>query len=242
MKHAVLFALVVCVQSVKLPPNFQKCNRKQPDLKECVLKAAQHGVPQLTRPFKNLNLPSLDPFIVPAITIKAGSGKVAINQDLKDCNHHGFNKMQLDQFEFDFEKKSLRVKGMFPKITITCQYELDGKVLLLPIKGKGGSTVVLDNLQVVNLLGYEEVRKNDKTYARFVKSDLDMSPGLIHFNFDNLFNGDKALGDSINKVMNENWKEVFEDVKSDYTETVNRILLSLLNGFFSKVSIEEAFD
>jgi hypothetical protein len=44
---------------------------------------------------------------------------------------------------FDFEKKSLRVKGVFPKITITCQYELDGKVLLLPIKGKGGSTVVL---------------------------------------------------------------------------------------------------
>jgi hypothetical protein len=101
---------------------------------------------------------------------------------------------------------------------------------------------LVDNLQVVNLLGYEEVRKNGKTYARFVKSDLDMSPGLIHFNFDNLFNGDKALGDSINKVMNENWKEVFEDVKSDYTETVNRILLSLLNGFFSKVSIEEAFD
>jgi hypothetical protein len=44
---------------------------------------------------------------------------------------------------FDFEGKTLTVAGTFPEIRIECQYELDGKVLLLPIKGTGFSTLVL---------------------------------------------------------------------------------------------------
>jgi hypothetical protein len=44
---------------------------------------------------------------------------------------------------FDFEGKTLTVAGTFPEIRIECQYELDGKVMLLPIKGTGFSTLVL---------------------------------------------------------------------------------------------------
>jgi hypothetical protein len=104
------------------------------------------------------------------------------------------------------------------------------------------SVSILDNLKIVDLLKYEEERKGDKAYMKFVESDLDIDPSLITFKFERFFSEDQSLADNVNKVMNDNWKEVFEDVKADYTEAVNRILLSLLNGFFSKVSIEEAFD
>jgi hypothetical protein len=92
------------------------------------------------------------------------------------------------------------------------------------------------------VLTYEEVKKKGKTFMKFVKSDMKMTPGKMHFRFDNLFDGDKTLGDNINQVLNDNWEVVYQDVEDPYTELVNRIWLSLLNGFFSKVSIEEAFD
>jgi hypothetical protein len=95
---------------------------------------------------------------------------------------------------------------------------------------------------VKSVLDYEEVKKKGKTYIKFVKSEMKMTPEKIHFRFDNLFNGDKTLGDNINQVLNDNWAVVYEDIEDSYTELVNRIWLSLLNGFFSKVSIEEAFD
>ncbi|KAJ3618238.1 hypothetical protein MTP99_006259 [Tenebrio molitor] len=242
MRSVAILALVLCVQSTKLPPNFQKCNRNQPDLKECVLKAAQHAVNQLGKPYRSLNVPSLDPLTISEISIGAGQGKVSLEQNFKDCSLYGFNNMEVEQFEFDLEGRVLQVKGTFPKIIIKCQYQASGQILILPIKGQGKAELVLDNLKIVDLLKYEEERKGDKAYMKFVESDLDIDPSLITFKFERFFSEDQSLADNVNKVMNDNWKEVFEDVKADYTEAVNRILLSLLNGFFSKVSIEEAFD
>ncbi|RZC37203.1 JHBP domain containing protein [Asbolus verrucosus] len=99
-----------------------------------------------------------------------------------------------------------------------------------------------ENLKADCLLGYEEVKRRDKTHIRFVSSKLDIDPSLMSFEFENLFDGERELGDNINKVLNDNWKEVFADVKNDYIELVNQILLGLMNKFFDKVSLEEAFD
>jgi hypothetical protein len=43
-------------------------------------------------------------------------------------------------------------------------------------------------------------------------------------------------------MLNENWKEVLDDVKKDYNNIFEKILLLLCGNFFSKVSMEEAFD
>jgi hypothetical protein len=119
---------------------------------------------------------------------------------------------------------------------------MDGKILLLDIKGEGPSVITLFNNTVDCFLKYEEVKKNGKTYMHFVDSKLKMEPEKVTFRFDNLFNGDKALGDNINAVLNDNSKEVFADMKEAYVETVNQILIGLINRFFGKLSIEEAFD
>jgi hypothetical protein len=71
-----------------LAANFQKCDRKQLDLKECVLKAAQNGIPQLTRALE-----------VAEATIGAGTGSVAVEQKLKQCKLDGFHEMKVDKFE-----------------------------------------------------------------------------------------------------------------------------------------------
>ena len=73
-----------------------------------------------------------------------------------------------------------------------------------------------------------------------IKQDLD--PETISYHFENLFNGDKQLGDNINAVLNENSKEVFQDVKSGYENGIAMVLLQIINNLFSKLSMEEAFD
>jgi hypothetical protein len=97
-------------------------------------------------------------------------------------------------------------------------------------------------MKVSGLFDYEEKMKKGKTFFRFVSSDIHVDPGLAWFNFENLFNGDKQLGDNVNQVINDNWKEVFDDVKSSYIQVINRVCTELLNNFFGKVSVEEAFD
>jgi hypothetical protein len=99
-----------------------------------------------------------------------------------------------------------------------------------------------ENLKVAGVFDYEEKMRKGKTHINVVSSNLTMDPELVSYNFENLFNGDKQLGDNINRVLNDNWKEVFDDVKADYIKVVDRIIVQLFNNFFSKVSQEEAFD
>jgi hypothetical protein len=99
-----------------------------------------------------------------------------------------------------------------------------------------------ENLKSSGLFDYEEKIKKGKTFIKVVSSNLTMDPELVSCNFEHLFDGDKELGDNINRVLNDNWKEVFDDLKDDYIKVVDKILVQLLNNFFSKVSVEEAFD
>ena len=63
----------------------------------------------------------------------------------------------------------------------------------------------------------------------------------FHINFDNLFDGDKALSDNVNNVINENWRDVFNDVKSGYEEAGAKVAESVFSSLLSKVTASELF-
>ena len=83
-----------------LAPSFQKCNRKQPDFKECLLKAAQNGTAQLNRPvLKDFNIPNLEPVKVLEATISSGTGPVQVEQKFKNCEVRGLYLVKFETFE-----------------------------------------------------------------------------------------------------------------------------------------------
>jgi Zn-dependent metalloprotease len=102
--------------------------------------------------------------------------------------------------------------------------------------------VVSENVKVELLMKYEEVKKKGKTHMKYVSGKAKIQPGSVFFRFENLFNGDKILGEQINTVINENWKVFYEDMEETFEEVVMQIVINMVNKFFAKVSIEEAFD
>ncbi|XP_068902014.1 protein takeout-like isoform X2 [Tenebrio molitor] len=220
----VVCLLVASCAGVTLPPNFQKCNRNQPDLKECLLKAAQNGISQLTRADDEVNIPNVHPLNVSELFIGAGVDPVAVDKEFKGCKLDGFHNMNVDKFEFDFEGKTLTIAGTFPEQTLECPDEFTNGTELV--------TIVLKNVTFSGLFNYEETMKDGKTFINFVSSKINIDPELAVFHFD-----------FFDEVINDNWKEFFnEEMKDDYVDVVNRTLVQLFNNFFSKVSLEEAFD
>lgn len=82
----------------------------------------------------------------------------------------------------------------------------------------------------------EEYKKNGTTYLKTLKTKLKFYPKHIRFNFENLFNGDTKLGDSINKVLNDNWADVYNDIQDQYDEAFGQVFGGLFNTVFSKVA------
>lgn len=198
-----------------------------------------------------------------------------------------------------FDKRELILDATIPDIKLKCDYELDGKVLVLSIKGKGHSTIDLgkNNFFLISLLKdknlrlyklttlnkqiylknkqalralnqyflsivvisllinfaenvklslhtfWEETKRADgQTAVKFVKETTTLDPEKLEFNFENLFDGDKKLGDQVNKALNDNWKAVWDDAKSEYEKAIATIIVKIVNDFFSTISFEDAMD
>lgn len=78
------------------------------------------------------------------------------------------------------------------------------------------------------------VVKDGKDYIEVQRTKLNLVPKKIFFSLENLFNGDKILGDTMNKFINENSHEIFNELKPSIVEGIGAIITSVANGPFSK--------
>nr|CAD7396621.1 unnamed protein product [Timema cristinae] len=88
---------------------------------------------------------------------------------------------------------------------------------------------------------FEEVKKNGLTYIALKNSHVDINFGQANIHLENLFNGDKLLGDNMNTFLNENWRDVVDDVGPAFTQSLAELMGNIFSGVFGLVSVEEAF-
>ncbi|KAK9504239.1 hypothetical protein O3M35_010614 [Rhynocoris fuscipes] len=139
------------------------------------------------------------------------------------------------------EKKHIEWDFKIPKIDILSDYEVDGKVLILPITGKGRANVTLTNLDITYKYDWELIKKNGKEFMNFTSSELLFENGRTYFDLKNLFNGDEFLGNNMNRFLNENWKEVTNELGPAVGEAFSDIFRLLLTRIAAQVPYDEIY-
>ncbi|KAH0815009.1 hypothetical protein GEV33_007782 [Tenebrio molitor] len=227
MKNTPFFALLTLANlcfGAKLPTTFKKCDKKQSDFDQCLSTAVKDALSQLNvgkkeelgqDPLVSLKITKMSNFLDLANSLKA-------------------NRM-------DFEKKTLELDVDYPEIIMNFEYQISGKILVLPIQGEGPGRMTLIKPRILLTLYLEEYEKKNKKYYKVVKNTLLIEPQGLHYKLDNLFNGDKALGDNINQVLNDNGKEVYADVKTSYEEAFGKIFATVSDNLLTRVPVAELF-
>lgn len=64
----------------------------------------------------------------------------------------------------------------------------------------------------------------------------------MHMHMDNLFNGDKLLGDTTNQFISENWRDLFNELKPAMLEFINGQTLSIVKPLYDKIPYAELYD
>lgn len=59
--------------------------------------------------------------------------------------------------------------------------------------------------------------------------------------FENLFNGDKVLGETTNKFLNENWTDILKELKLVLRDTIGGILKNVIGSVFAAFPYTEFF-
>ncbi|KAJ9577446.1 hypothetical protein L9F63_005947 [Diploptera punctata] len=240
-----LFVILLCwvyVQSLQLPDYIKPCHRYASDVKDCILKAAREAIPNVINGDPKYRVPAIDPLFIKELVLNPSGSKSAFAVTLRDVNVHGVKNVEINEVKADIEKKTIAFDIFFPELQIDCTYNISGKVLLLPIQGQGPGKLLFTNVRAEYGYQWEEEKKKDgKEYYRIVKSKLTENPEKMTVKFDNLFNGNKLLGDNMNLVINENWQEIHKDLGPPVADGIAQYMENVINNIYSLVPIENVF-
>lgn len=130
---------------------------------------------------------------------------------------------------------------MFPRLELVGPYIMDGRVLILPVQGKGESNLtLLDSDTIISFTG-KPVTKNGKVYMQTDNLKFSLSPGKMIVQFGNMFNGDPVLGPSTNQFLNENWQDIYKELRTSVESAFGKVIETLINNVFAGLQYKNAF-
>lgn len=228
--------------AVKLPKGFVQCKRSDPKLGECIKNSLQNAIPHLVKGVPSLGLYPIDPLRITALGIDQGTGPVSIKLNFRDLDISNIGTVKINEVYADLDNYNITLNVEFAKpITLDGNYDIKGKVIILPITGDGLSKIVLENLKAKINVYLMPVVRNGHTYAEVKDVVLSFSTTKMRLKLDNLFKGDKALGNNMNTFLNENWREILGELQSNFESALAAAFSSVAQQFFSRVPYNQVF-
>lgn len=176
------------------------------------------------------------------MTISQGrNSPINLKQEFKNIQLTGISNTKLITYNPDLDNYILRTDGITPKVSFIGDYTMSGRILLLPIVGHGKANITMLGLRTEHELIGEPVKKKGEVYIRFKTYNIKLIPKRVHLHFENLFNGDKVLGEAMNRFMNENWELIFNELKGGYEDTLSYVFKEVTNKLFTKVPMDTIF-
>ncbi|XP_031356968.1 circadian clock-controlled protein-like [Photinus pyralis] len=243
MKLLSLCCLVASSLALQLPSDFPKCKLGDPKMNECLMEAVFGGIRVMEKGMPEFQLESIQPITVPSMSIGGGTGAVQVVQRYKNFQIFNVAKGRTESVDSSITDREFKLSMVMhlEDVDIVSQYKLNGSVLLLPIFGEGEVKITMTNTKVPFELIGEVAEKKGTKYADISSVKMDLNPAKVVFDFKNLFKGDPRLGPEMNNILNENWKEIFNDVKHGYNEALSAVAKNIANQIFRKVPYDDLF-
>ncbi|XP_069681788.1 circadian clock-controlled protein daywake-like [Periplaneta americana] len=228
---------VSSAEALKLPPYITACSVKDPDLNSCVLKQAKVALPELIKGDPKYKFPVLDPMIVEKLVIKG-----ALNIEAEDLVVKGIRNTTLKSIDFDLKKKTMVMELIGPEVHFEGKYRVEGKLASLPMNGKGTLEVSLYDLYVKYTTHYElKTMKDGLKYLDFKDYEVECEPKGVKSQLNNLFNGNKVLGDAMNDFINNNWRDVLKEIGPSLYDALAGVAHKIFQDTFMTVPYKDIF-
>ncbi|XP_069681782.1 protein takeout-like [Periplaneta americana] len=240
----ILFAAAVHVaqSSLPLPPYIKACIRGEPNFNECAVKHGREAFPHLIPGDRKYNFPPLDPIQIDEIKVIEGGPRAAsLNLVLRNAKIYGVRNTTIENFTYDFENQHIQHRLFIPKVEILAQYEASGRILLLPLFGKGDMNITLDNAHITYDEDYTLDVIDGRRHIRPKNPQAVAVPSRVYFQMDNLFNGDKFLSNQMNEFLNENWKDIYKELSPTVFQVFTKIVVAMISRFDEIVSFDDMF-
>lgn len=102
--------------------------------------------------------------------------------------------------------------------------------------------MILEHVCVKTTSTFEEIQKEENKYFHVLSKDFSVDLKQIKVKLENLFDGDQALQDNLNKLLNDKWYELYLDSKAEIDKIFIQVVSSNFENFIATVPSTELFD
>lgn len=90
------------------------------------------------------------------------------------------------------------------------------------------------------LIDAEVVTKNGKDYlhVKSVRVHMKLAKLQIHFNSKT---GSPEVNETINTIVNENWRDIYKELKPALEENIAEVITSIIGPLFDNIPYQEFF-
>ncbi|KAI8422079.1 hypothetical protein MSG28_009969, partial [Choristoneura fumiferana] len=185
--RVLLVVAVCCLASTKaqtLPSFIHPCSASDPELNKCIQKAVAEAGPSFADGIPALGIATLDPVQLGTVLVNNPSLKITFT----DTVVTGLRGFKVNSFKMSPEAGKATF-DFTANVTLKAQYDMNGQVLILPIRGNGQAKIKITNLNI--LIKYDYETREGHWLVTGYKDSYKMD--RAQFKFTNLFGGNKQL-------------------------------------------------
>ncbi|XP_061392806.1 protein takeout [Musca vetustissima] len=226
-------------RSIKLPSFLKICHRSDPQLNKCARNALYSLKDRLEYGIPELYIPAMEPLVIPEIKMNQDTGAVYIKSSYKNVEIYGMSRFAVKSLHIDANKMKFTTTMLFPNLTMHADYEIDGKIMMMPMTGSGRCNANFTDVTMTTVILGERQKKNGRTYFNVKDITVNYNVGKVQIHLNNLFNGDNALGERMNAFLNENWDSLSEELRPLLEKAFSRVIRSSTDKLFKAYSYDE---
>jgi len=238
---AICIAFAATASCGNIPDYIHICKRTDPDVSKCIRSSVDFIKPRLRDGIKELDVPGLEPLHIPDVDIFRGADAPGFRAVLRDIDIYGASDFQLTKLKANIPNLTFRITVELPLLRLVGKYDINTRILVVPIAGIGPFSANATNCVAKGLLRGNLKEVNGVNYMNFTNLDLKLRIGDYNLRLDNLFNGDAVLSQAANNVLNDNRKEFIEAARPFIEKQVSDVLLEIANKIVKKFAYDEVF-
>ncbi|CAO1440871.1 unnamed protein product [Diamesa serratosioi] len=245
LKSLMTLSLVfwMTVNCEEIPDFLLVCHKGDPNLNQCVSNSVNNIKPYLVRGIPEYDIPGLEPILLGDLIVAESTGNngQGLSITANDIKTYGTSDFVMTNMKVEEYARHYTFKLEFPNLFVVGRYKVDGRILFLPIKGSGkftgNFTGVLSDVSVKGI--QQQINGQTKFIVNKLQIKLTVKDGNL--DLENLFGGDKTLGEIINQTINQNFAVFSKELIPLIEKSLSRVFKRTANKILERFTMAQLF-
>lgn len=238
-------SLLSATQARKLPSFIPSCKRDDPNINECALKIVDAARPHLAKGIAKLKVPAMEPLVIHELQVNRNNENLQLKLKMSNLTVYGPSQFVINKININLAKLTMDLAITLPYLDINTNYDVDGRVLIVPLKGKGIFKGNITNSKV-EMRGsakvIDDVKSKKYPYLQISDAKIKVKVGdtsrITVTATDNNPNA-KQLIETATTFYHQNRKQVLELITPIIEETGLEVAMQIANQIAKSVPYNE---